>query len=262
MSGLRSLLRLDDKVAAEGRRLAHLGGPSMRWLAPLTLVAAVAIHAAILLLPAVTTKATLPPASAAPAFPLVWRPMPPPPPSPESVPPPKAHPTGKPPATSGVSEIIEPPVVPPPPVRAARAMAFDPVPEPDPDLPPSRISAEVEAIIPNPDAPPPALDAGPSLAPSAGVVDTAPPLLKQTTPAYPAAAKTLKAEGSVTLRLDVLPDGTVGAASVEECSRPGLGFEAAALTAVRQWRYQPSPQQVGVRKVSVRVHFRSQESDR
>jgi len=76
---------------------------------------------------------------------------------------------------------------------------------------------------------------------------------------YPVAARSLRAEGRVTLRLAVLPDGRVGGATVLECSRTGLGFEAAALEAVKRWRYEPVPLQSGARKVVVRVHFQQQE---
>ena len=76
MSALRGLLRLDDKVAAEGRRLHQLGGRPLKWLTPATLVAAAAVHAALLLLPAATTEATSPTISAIPhissTFPC-WR---------------------------------------------------------------------------------------------------------------------------------------------------------------------------------------------
>ena len=86
-----------------------------------------------------------------------------------------------------------------------------------------------------------------------------PALIEPVRPVYPAAARTLRAEGRVTLRLAVLPDGSVGGATVLECSRKGLGFEAAALEAVKRWRYEPVSLQAGARKVVVRVHFQQQE---
>jgi protein TonB len=257
MSGLRSLLRLDDKVAAEGRRLQHVGGPSMRWLAPLTLIAAASLHGALLLLPAVRTEATLPPASAAPAFPLVWRAAATPSPQLEPAPPPPAPP---PPVTRHETAmtiaVVAPAPISQPPLRA-RTLTMEPVPEPDPELALTRISAEVEAIIPNPDEPPP-FDPGPQLGNSTGVPDP-PSLLKQIPPVYPVAARSLRAEGRVTLRLSVLPDGSIGRATVEECSRQGLGFEEAALAAVKRWRYEPAPVQLGARKVTVTVQFQREE---
>ena len=60
-------------------------------------------------------------------------------------------------------------------------------------------------------------------------------------------------------RMD-LEDGTVDGATIEECSREGLGFEAAALAAVKRWRYEPAPLQSGPRSVTVTIHFQSQEA--
>jgi protein TonB len=120
----------------------------------------------------------------------------------------------------------------------------------------TRISAEVEAIIPNPDPPPPAFEPGPRSAAIAGEATLAP--IEQVAPAYPVAAKTLGAEGSVTLRVAVLPDGSVAAAFVISCTRPGLGFEAAALAAVKRWRFAPAPLQSGSREVPVTVQFQRQ----
>lgn len=267
MSGLRSLLRLDDKVAAEGRRLKHVGGPSLRWLAPLTIVAALLLHGAILLLPAVSTKATLPPASAAPSFPLVWREVVEPPPAPEPAGPlPPVHPASPPaarpaamfPAAPGLVSFDEswPPPAPP---RVSRPLNLEPLAEPDSELALSKISVQVEAIIPNPDSPPPSADLGPPLGAAGGVVEAPPSAIEHVSPIYPVAAKSLRAEGHVTLHLTVLPDGSVSGATVESCSRPGLGFEAAAIAAVKRWRYEPASPQLGPRKVTVTVHFQRQE---
>lgn len=35
-------------------------------------------------------------------------------------------------------------------------------------------------------------------------------------------------------------DGTVVNPVVEECTEPGYGFEAAAMAAVKRWRYAPA----------------------
>jgi len=257
MSGLRSLLRLDDKVAAEGRRLQHLGGPPLRWLAPLTVVAAVGLHGAMLTLPAVKTEATFPPISAAPSFPLVWRPTAPPPELSEVQETPTAETR---PIETGVDPVK--PVVPQPQAVATRLvtirrpMAFEPVPEPPPVFALTRISVEVEAIIPRPDEPPPGIGPGP---PSAGAPSgEASTPIAHVNPVYPVAARSLGAEGRVTLRLAVLPDGSVADAVVESCTRPGLGFEAAALAAVKLWRYEPAPLQSGSREVPVTIDFQRQ----
>ena len=241
MSGLRPLLRLEDKVAAEARRLQTIGGPSMRWAAPMALLAAAALHGVILLLPAARPQAMPAATSPMPDFPLVWRPAPPP---------------VQPPALPLARRASAVPAAPAPVRNRAAAttalhrLTTEPVPEPAPELALNTISADIEAIIPNPDDPPPSLEVGP---PSAG-----PTLVERVPPVYPVAARSLRAEGRVTLRLAVLQDGTVDGATIEECSRPGLGFEAAALAAVKRWRYEPAPLEAGPRSVIVTIHFQSQ----
>jgi len=256
VSGLRTLLRLDDKLAAEGRRLERVGGPSAAWLAPLTLIAAATLHVAILLLPAVTSQATLPPASRVPDFPLVWRPAPPPAPplTPAPAPPPAVAARAGAIAGNAVSYVDSGA---PPPAMVAGRMTIEPVPEPDPELVLGRLSVNVEAIIPPPDDAPDSLGPGPRPA-AAAPAESTPAPIEHVSPVYPAAARSLRAEGRVTLRLLVLPDGSVGTAAVEECTRPGLGFEAAALAAVKRWRYEPVPPSAGSRQLSVTVHFQKQ----
>jgi len=251
MSGLRSLLRFDEKVAAEGRRIQNLGGPSMRWVAPTVLIAALSLHGAILLLPAVRSASIPPAASPVPDFPRVWRVAPPaiPPPAPPAAPP-----------STAVPEVPGPAPAQPVAARAVRPLATEPVPEPAPELALNTIPADIEAIIPNPNTPPPSSDLGPpSRVAPAMPLNAAPALVASVPPVYPVAARSLRAEGRVTLRLAVLPDGRVGGATVVECSRTGLGFEAAALEAVKRWRYEPAPLQSGARKVVVSVHFQQQE---
>ena len=124
-------------------------------------------------------------------------------------------------------------------------------------------SAQGDRDGPLPDTLLPALELGPP----SGVVpvtpsDAEPALVERVQPVYPVAARSLRAEGRVKLRLAVLPDGSVGRATVEECTRRALGFEAAALDAVKQWRYEPAPLQSGPRKVIVTIHFQQQEGRR
>lgn len=250
MSGLRSLLRFDEKVAAEGRRIQNLGGPPLRWVAPTALIVALSLHAALLLLPAARSAAPPPPASPVPDFPRVWRLAPPaaPPPAPPAPAPSVAAPEAPVPTASH------------PLVRIRRELRVEPVPEPAPEIALNTIPADIEAIIPNPDRPPPSAESGPSPHVSSPPPQKAEPaLIEQVPPVYPVAARSLRVEGRVTLRLAVLPDGSVGGATVLECSRKGLGFEAAALEAVKRWRYEPVPLQAGARKVVVRVHFKQQE---
>ena len=249
MSVLRPLLRLPDKVAAEGRRLKQIGGPPLRWVAPVALLAAAALHGMLLLLPVPQTRAALLAPSLTTDFPLVWRPeaaaVPPPPPiqAPRPI---HAAPVAPQPAATRPAVAV-----------MTRPTWTEPVPEPAPELTLTMISADVEAIIPNPDPPPEHEDVGPQAVSRA---DAPPSLIDQVPPVYPLAARSIRAEGKVTLRLFVLPDGSIGRAIVEESSRPGLGFEAAALAAVKRWRYEPAPLQTGMRKVSVTVHFQRQEA--
>ncbi len=250
MSTLRALLRLEDKVAAEGRRLEHIGGPSMRRVAPLVLVLAAALHGAVLLLPAVRMRTELPASTPEPSLPLVWRPSPAAPWQPATEP---VH------GTLGAADVKPAPKRPArPPIT--RALTIEPVPEPPPELAMSAIAAAVEAIIPDPDGPPPSLDPGPPAgAVPAAEPEPAPSAIERVSPHYPEFARSLKAEGRVTLRLSVLPDGSVGDAAVEECTRRGVGFEAAALNAVKRWRYEPEPLRSRPRTVVVTIHFRQQD---
>jgi TonB family protein len=234
-----------------------MGGPSMRWVAPIALAAAIVVHAAILLLPAIHTSAALPEPSAMPDLPLVWRPAPP-----EPTPPPPAlasrapqsagAPSGAPPSAAADTVLAHASL-------RAHALTLEPVPEPPPDLPATTIPAEMEAIIPDPDGVPPSTPAGPPAGATQTSADSSLSPIAHPPPIYPIAARSLRAEGHVKLELSVLPDGTVDGAVVESCSRPGLGFEAAALDAVKRWRYAAAPLQSGPRRVIVTVHFQRQE---
>ena len=253
MSHLRSLLRFDEKLAAEGRRIQSLGGPSMRWVAPTVLIAALSLHGAVLLLPAVRRVSIPTAAPAAPDFPRVWRLAPSAIPA-LALPPPTPRPSVAGPqlAAPAAGSLVR--------IRENWPLPTEPVPEPAPDIALNSIPADIEAIIPTPDAPPPAAELGPpSRVPGSTPRSAEPTLIEQLAPVYPVAARSLRAEGRVSLRLAVLPDGRVGGATVLDCSRKGLGFEAAALEAVRRWRYEPAPLQSGARKVDVRIHFRQQE---
>lgn len=59
-------------------------------------------------------------------------------------------------------------------------------------------------------------------------------------PEYPPAALAAGYEGTVTVAALVNADGSIGAAEVIDQSRPGLGFDAAALEAINQWKFQPA----------------------
>jgi len=59
-------------------------------------------------------------------------------------------------------------------------------------------------------------------------------------PVYPEEARLKSVEGSVILEAVVLKDGTVTVAEILRSTRPGFGFEEAAIAAVSQWRYEPA----------------------
>jgi len=77
----------------------------------------------------------------------------------------------------------------------------------------------------------------------AGVGDVSNPRLIQgskVAPAYPEQARKEHHEASVFLQALVLEDGTIDELVVKKCTAPGMGFEEAAMQAVRQWRYEPA----------------------
>jgi len=59
-------------------------------------------------------------------------------------------------------------------------------------------------------------------------------------PKYPEEARADGLTAIVTLQVTVSRDGTIDEIAVIGCSRPGKGFEQAAIDAVRQWRYEPA----------------------
>jgi TonB family protein len=61
-------------------------------------------------------------------------------------------------------------------------------------------------------------------------------------PEYPELARVARLEGNVILQAIIHADGTVGDVEVLRTNRPNMGFEDAAVEAVRQWRYQPAMQ--------------------
>jgi len=59
-------------------------------------------------------------------------------------------------------------------------------------------------------------------------------------PDYPPAALAAGFEGTVTVAALVNADGTMGAATVIDQTRPGLGFDDAALDAIEGWKFHPA----------------------
>ena len=64
-------------------------------------------------------------------------------------------------------------------------------------------------------------------------------LIHDVGPTYPEQAKAAGVQGWVKVRYDISADGRVENLLVAESQPPGL-FDAAALTAVAQWRYRPA----------------------
>lgn len=240
MISLRPLLRLEDKVRSETRRLAHVGEPPSRRVAPTVWVLALGVHAAALGLPLLQSGDELPSRSPRPELPTVWRLTPPRPV--ETV----VVSSGAPPAAAPAEFSTTVPDLP--------GFDVEPVPEPPPILSiGSVIPSEVETRIPDPD--PSARGPEPAQVPRA-FVTAEPKLLRTVRPTYPAAARALSASGTVDLELWIREDGTVDFARVVTCSRPKLGFEESALLAVREWVYDASPAGTGTRTVAVRTEFR------
>jgi len=121
------------------------------------------------------------------------------------------------PATAGLRSV--------PPVRLGRPLRARPVPAPAPT--PAPPPAAVVAA-----APPPSHVSGALVAPR--------PLAEVCrAPAYPEDARRLGHEGEVTLRIDVARDGSV--ARLEVVASSGYAeLDAAALDAVRVWRFEPA----------------------
>jgi TonB family protein len=61
----------------------------------------------------------------------------------------------------------------------------------------------------------------------------------QKQPEFPPAAWEARYTGAVLLEMTVLEDGAVGDVKVVRCSHPKVGFEDAAVAAVKQWRFEP-----------------------
>lgn len=150
--------------------------------------------------------------------------------------------------------------LPPPPKRppVTRAVAQEnlaarrvPVPDPSPDEPepvreplpepePIEIPPDVEVILGAPEPPP--LREAPVRAGFGGV--TYPVLIEgsRVIPVYPELARLARVETTLILEAVIRKDGTVGELKVLRSPAPGLGFEEAAVAAVRQWRYKPGVQ--------------------
>jgi len=68
---------------------------------------------------------------------------------------------------------------------------------------------------------------------------TSPVVIKEVKPAYTPEAMRARIQGLVTVRLVVLPDGSVGAVRLVRSLDPVFGLDQEALKAVKQWRFRP-----------------------
>ena len=64
----------------------------------------------------------------------------------------------------------------------------------------------------------------------------------QKPPVFPPAAEAGRFSGSVMVEATVFKDGHVGEVKVVDCTRPKVGFEQAAVDAVKKWRFEPGQQ--------------------
>jgi TonB family protein len=81
--------------------------------------------------------------------------------------------------------------------------------------------------------------------------------VRNVAPVYPFVAEQLGRSGVVEMQFTVETDGSVGDIQVVHADPPGM-FNAAAIAAVRQWRYQPVKHdgQLVTQRVAVRVLFK------
>ncbi len=122
----------------------------------------------------------------------------------------------------------------------------EPIREPEPEIEPEPLPPDVEFMIGTPEPPP---QSGPLLPGVAGVTNPVIILATKVKPEFPDLARAARIEGKVILQAIIKKDGTVGDVEVLSSNRTGLGFEEAALEAVKEWRYKPALQ--GARPVDV-----------
>jgi protein TonB len=118
----------------------------------------------------------------------------------------------------------------------------EPIREPMPEIVPEPYPDDIEFLIgvPPPSGPPKRGTPEPVLAGVGGVTQPTRIESSYVRPEYPDIARTARMEGRVVLQAVIGRDGTVSKVEVLSCSQPLLGFEDAAIEAVRQWRYEPA----------------------
>ena len=146
-------------------------------------------------------------------------------------------------------QFLRPP--PPPPKTPERPPEPEtkkiPKPDPTPDTPePVKAPPPAPPEPPTPAPPSPVQETGP-IRVSAG---QGPGLIKKVEPRYPPIAQSARIEGTVVVDAVIRKDGTVSDVTVLRSS--SKMFDQACIDAVRQWRFTPSPQDV---VLTVTVNF-------
>jgi len=221
-------LRFEERVRAENRLyklLFHTGETRLWWSA---MVAAVVLHVVAALVPMPQARGpAAPPTTPEPTRAITVRTyVPPPPAAPRAI-------------RTAALAVARP---------ATRRI---PIPDPTPDAPepvrepilggirPEVLPPDAEVFLGIPEGPP---DSGPLIAGAAGV--SFPELIPESKidPEYPETARRAQLQGSVILQAVIVRDGAVEEIRVLRCSEPDMGFEEAAIEAVRLWRYRPARQ--------------------
>ncbi len=115
----------------------------------------------------------------------------------------------------------------------------EPIVEPEPEPEPEPLPPDMIALIGTP-GPPPVGNTGPLIAGVGGVSN--PVLLDKVQPAYPELARKAGIQGKVYIQAIVNSQGVVVNVSILSSTAPDLGFEEAAMEAVRRWKYKPGEQ--------------------
>jgi len=158
-------------------------------------------------------------------------------------------------------EFPTPTPIPPTPTPVPPTPTPEPTPEPTP-TPEPKPGPTATPIPPTPTptpippTPTPSVREGDIIEPGGpGVI--LPTIIDKKTPTYPKMALKMRAEGTVTLEILIGTAGTIEQIKMINCSRPGVGFEKAAETAVQSWKYKPATKN-GVKVkmwIPVRVPF-------
>lgn len=149
-------------------------------------------------------------------------------------------------------QFLKPPPPPPktPPKPPEPEKKKIPRPDPTPDEPePVKEPPPPPSEVTVPPSPAPAQQAGPiRVSPGQG-----PGLIKKVEPQYPPIARAARMEGTVVVDAIILKDGSVSDVKVLNSSSPM--FEQACIDAVRKWRFTPGSQDV-ILTVTVRFTLR------